>query len=741
MKELLVPVGNWESLEIAVKSGADAVYLAGKKFGARAFADNFTDTEMQDAIKYCHLYGVKIYVTVNTLVFESELEDVKKYIGFLHINGVDAVIVADVGLIAWIHDKYPNLEIHASTQVHNTNQEGIDYLTSLGVKRVVLAREMSLGEIEAINGVEKEVFIHGALCVCYSGQCLFSSLVMERSGNRGACAQPCRLPYKLKKDDQILELDSEYLLSPKELNTTTYFDAIMRSDIYSLKIEGRMKSSFYVGCVTRLYRTLIDSYYQTGKCVVDNDILNDLKVIFNREYTKGFLFSASNQELMNTHSPNHLGVNIGRVERVDNKYIYIALNRDLAQGDGIRFLNNGNGMIINYLYDKKWNLISKGFEKEVVLVDKKYGVSVGDIVNKTLDIAVRDKYLNVFDKKIPVSLRFSAHASSGMELVLSDGVREVMICYGNVEVARTQSITEESITKQLSKFGGTPFSLENIELDLDDNLFISIKDINEIRRRALDSLREQRENQKRDVVVGDENTIYHGNVDEKINVTVLVRNQEQLEAAISANVARIYVTDRCLYEKNKHLDNVLFRTYRVGNDYRERGLITELGAIKNGGIGDYFLNVTNHHTINELSKYVDVVTLSPELSDEEIEIIMRYYKGRANLEVIVSSHLELMVMKYCPLNLNVNKDAVCLACMENNKYYLVDRFDKEYPLLMEAKKHITHILNYKRTWRKTSIGLYKKWGINNYRIELLDENKEQALQIIEEVKEQIREEM
>ena len=313
MKELLVPVGNWESLEIAVKSGADAVYLAGKKFGARAFADNFTDTEMQDAIKYCHLYGVKIYVTVNTLVFESELEDVKKYIGFLHINGVDAVIVADIGLIAWIHDKYPNLEIHASTQVHNTNQEGIDYLTSLGVKRVVLAREMSLGEIEAINGVEKEVFIHGALCVCYSGQCLFSSLVMERSGNRGACAQPCRLPYKLKKDDQILELDSEYLLSPKELNTTTYFDAIMRSDIYSLKIEGRMKSSFYVGCVTRLYRTLIDSYYQTGKCVVDNDILNDLKVIFNREYTKGFLFSASNQELMNTHSPIHFGVTSGRV--------------------------------------------------------------------------------------------------------------------------------------------------------------------------------------------------------------------------------------------------------------------------------------------------------------------------------------------------------------------------------------------------------------------------------------------
>lgn len=332
MKELLVPVGNYESLVVAVRSGADAVYLGGKKFGARAYANNFSDEEMVSAIKYCHLYGVKIYVTVNTLVHESELDDVFNYVKFLHVNGVDAVIVQDIGLITKIRKCLPNLEIHASTQVHNTNQEGIDYLYDLGVKRVVLAREVSLDEINNLDTpLEIEAFIHGDLCVSYSGECLFSSVLMNRSGNRGMCAQVCRLPYKLMEDDKYVSTNGEYLLSPKSLNTAFDFNDIMASAIYSLKIEGRMKGPEYVGCVTRLYREMIDEYYKFGKCSPNLETLNDLKTIFNREYTKGFLFQASNQEFMNIKTSNHLGVHLGEVINITKKFIWIKLDKELNQ--------------------------------------------------------------------------------------------------------------------------------------------------------------------------------------------------------------------------------------------------------------------------------------------------------------------------------------------------------------------------------------------------------------------------
>ena len=213
MKELLVPVGNMESLHAAVYNGCDAVYLGGKRFGARAYATNFDDEEMIKAINFCHLYGVKIYVTVNTLIYESEFSDVLDYVKFLYKASVDAVIMQDIGLIAAVRREIPDLEIHASTQVHSTNGDTLKFLEALGVKRVVLAREMGIDEINNLNtSLEIEAFIHGALCISYSGQCLFSSMLMKRSGNRGSCAQICRLPFKLMKDDEELETKGDYLL-------------------------------------------------------------------------------------------------------------------------------------------------------------------------------------------------------------------------------------------------------------------------------------------------------------------------------------------------------------------------------------------------------------------------------------------------------------------------------------------------------------------------------------------------
>ena len=261
--ELLSPVGNMECLIQAVNNGADAVYLGGKKFGARHYANNFDYDEMIEAIKYCHLYGVKIYVTVNTIVFEKELDEVLKFVEFLHSNQVDAIIVQDLGLIRIIRKKFPNMEIHASTQAHNHNDYGLSLLKSLGVKRAVLARELSLKEIKNLKtDIDKEVFIHGALCVSYSGCCLFSAMHGSRSGNRGECVGSCRLPYKLYENGNEIKTNGDYLLSTKSLCTINDLDKLIDSGIKSFKIEGRMKSSEYVGYITRLYREKIDEYLE-----------------------------------------------------------------------------------------------------------------------------------------------------------------------------------------------------------------------------------------------------------------------------------------------------------------------------------------------------------------------------------------------------------------------------------------------------------------------------------------------
>lgn len=736
MKELLIPVGNYESLVVAVASGADAVYLGGKKFGARAYANNFTDEEMINAIKYCHLYGVKIYVTVNTLVYESEVDEVFEYVKFLHVNGVDAVIVQDIGLITKIRRCLPNLEVHASTQVHNTNQEGVNYLESLGVKRVVLAREMSIDEINNLNtSLEIEAFIHGALCVSYSGECLFSSVLMNRSGNRGMCAQVCRLPYKLMEDDKIIKTEGNYLLSPKSLNTAYNFNEIMASNIYSLKIEGRMKGPEYVGCVTRLYREMIDEYYKSGKCSPNQETLNDLKTIFNREYTNGFLFNSTNKELMNIKTSNHLGVHLGKVIKVDKKYLWIKLDETLNQGDGIRFKSINEGMICNFIYDQQEKLINHAEAGEVVLLDRKYMVSVDEEVLKTLDIKLQDKYIKVPDKKININMHFKAHLNEEMELIIDDGCNKVEVKYGVVEEALNQAMDEDKVLKQLFKLGSTPFLIDQYSIDIDDNVFINIKDLNEIRRLATSKLISLRENKKKDVVIKEETSSYKGNYNKEINISVLVRDEEQLKCAIDNQVSRIYITSKSLYHKYRECKNVLYRTDRVNNKFRDYGLITELGALENKGIGDYFLNVTNHETINEFSKYLDTITLSVELNDEEIENIMKYYKGQANVEVIIRSYLELMITKYCPLNLNVNKDERCRVCSNGHKYYLVDRFDKKYRILSDLDTHLTHIMNYRYLDKLDRIDFYKELGINNFRIELLDEDYQETDNFIKHLKE------
>lgn len=735
MKELLVPVGNMESLIVALHAGADAVYLGGKRFGARAFATNFNDDEMCEAIKLTHLYGAKIYVTVNTLIYESELLEALDYLKFLHINGVDAVIVQDIGLISLARKVLPNLEIHASTQVHNTNSDGLKILSDLGVKRVVLARELSLDEINNIDtDMEKEVFIHGALCICYSGECLFSSMLMNRSGNRGECAQMCRLPFKLLRNDTVINTDGSYLLSTKELNTSSEFINIMNSDIKSLKIEGRMKSPEYVGCVTSLYRDLLDKYNNGEQLIVNKEILRDLSVIFNRDFTTGFLNNATNKELMNIKSSNHIGISLGRIVDVSKKYISVKLDCDIRQGDGIRFNRINEGMIANYIMDKKGNLINSATSGNVIMFDNKYHVKVGDTINKTIDVTLVDKYRNINNKFINLNFKL-VEEDNELLLFVSDGNNEVSVRYGVVSDAINSPTTEERITEQLSKLGGTPFKVENIDINIRNNAFINIKDLNELRRQAIDKITDIRRNVKVDVVIND---IKEENIakDYIHGISVLCRTDDQVRAALDMKADRIYIPDRKLYSEYKYYNNVYFRTYRVNDRTKklDNVLTTELGALyRLGGIGDYYLNVANHQTINYLLKYAKMLTLSVELDDNEITNILNNYKSFVPLEVIVYSNIELMITKYCPLNMLANDKKICSVCSDRNKYYLLDRNNKKFRILNDVDVHLTHIMDHKPTNRIYSIDLYKSIGIKNYRIELLDENYHDSLSIIKEV--------
>lgn len=726
MKELLVPVGNMDSLKAAVMNGADAIYLGGKRFGARAFAGNFNDEEMISAIHFAHLYGVKIYVTVNTVVFESELEDVYNYCLFLHKTGVDALIVQDLGLMSLLKRRLPNLEIHASTQVHNVSESGLRILEDLNVKRVVFARELSLATIDSYKtSMEKEIFIHGALCVSYSGECLFSSVLLGRSGNRGECAQVCRLPYKLLENDEFVKTDSKYLLSTKELKTVSKFKEIMDSSVKSLKIEGRMKSPEYVACVTRLYRNLIDYYYGKDYLRI-SEYEEDLKVIFNRQYTYGYLFNATNDEIINIHTSNHVGVHLGKVFKVTNKYIYIKLDSQLNQGDGIRINETNDGMIVNFLYDESLKLTNVC--KNIAVIDKKIKASVGDSVNKTSDITVINKYRELPVRKVDIDMTFT-HSENHATLEITDGINVVKKEADIVFPSKNISIKKVDIIKQLSKLGNTPFKIANISIGEFESKFINIKDLNAIRRNAVEELIFIRENSKKEIIQRKDNEEMHKNsLEEKLTLSVLVRDEEQLLKCLTY-FDRIYVIDRNLYNLYKDNPKIYYRGSRIYEKTNIKNtLATELGEIYDGAkISDYFLNITNHETLDYLSKYVDINTLSIELEDDNIERIMKH--NNYNVEMLLYSTFELMITKYCPVNKVANKDTVCTKCMKN-EYKLVDRNGSKYPIKTDVKNHLTHILDSKVTNNLEKLKYYYNLGIRNFRIELNSEDSKEIDDII-----------
>lgn len=739
--ELLSPVGNRETLYQAIHNGADAVYLGGKNFGARKYSTNFTNDELKEAIRYAHLFNVKVYVTVNTIIYENEVKDFLEYIFYLHKINVDALIMQDIGMIKVVKEKFPNLEVHASTQCHNHNDEGLLFLKELGVSRVVLDREMTLEEIRSLKtDIEKEVFIHGALCVSYSGCCLFSSLNGGRSGNRGECTQCCRLPYALYENDKRIDTIGNYLLSTKELNTLDNLKEILDTNIVSLKIEGRMKSPEYVGYVTRLYRKLIDNYYNKEDMIVTDVERENLKLLFNREFTSGYLFNNSN--IMNIKTPNHLGIEIGKVIRVDKDKVHIKLTKTLNQEDGIRFKNKDNGMMVNMLYNELGFLVNSISAGGVAVVDNKLCIEINDVVLKTVDKKLVDSLKTCEEKKIGIDISVLV-SDNNLVITISDIDDNIVESITYVEDAKNMPTDAENIKKSLTKLGDSIYKLNNFNINYNQDIFIPISKLNEIRRDMLIKLDEKRinKNNRKILINPVKENIKIKESDGKYRINVFVRNEDQLISCIENNVDTIYTTDKELYNKYKEKTNIYYKTSRVINKFLniKNGniLATELGSInkysKSNMVNtDYTLNVVNTKSIELLNKLkVNTICLSPELSYEQVKDIM---KKKYNVELFVYGKIELMIMKYCPLKINLNN---CSVCKENkNKYYFVDKSMNKYRIL--HNNCTTSIMHYKNTDKIEEISKYKDIGIYNYRVDLLDESKEEIEKIINSIREKLK---
>ena len=720
--ELLIPVGNKECLHAAIHNGADAVYLGGKKFGARAYSNNFDEQEMIEAIKTCHLYGVKIYVTVNTMIYNKEVNEVIDYLNFLHSNNVDAVIMQDNGLIELTRKLIPNLEIHVSTQAHSHNKPAIKHYKDIGCTRVVFDRESSLESITNIDvDIEKEIFVYGALCICYSGNCLFSALNGGRSANRGMCVGSCRLPYSLYKND--IKQKEGYILSTKDLNTLPSLKQILDKGIDSLKIEGRMKSKEYVAIVTKTFRKLIDRYYQKQDLTLTKEDTEKLLKTYNREFTEGYLFNANN--IINDKTSNHQGIKIGQVIAVNNKRITIQLDKDLYQNDAIRFDKPNKGMYVNSLYNNKGLLVSNVTKNNICQVDNKERIMIKDLLGsnvlKTIDTKLNEELNNIQEKKIPITMTFKGVIGHNSTLSISDNTNTIEVQGNTIEEAKNAPVTKERIIEQLSKLGNTPYKLFNIEINIDNNIYINLKELNELRRNATEKLNKLREGTSiPEIQLIIKEQPYKTATKPKISI--LTRTEEQLKIAISNNIDIIYTTNEELYNKYKN-KNIYLRLDRVieqHKEYKDENLLcTEFGSIvkygkENNIRTDYYLNAANDYTI---SKYLDLNSKSVTISIEADLNQINEIKNKEKSELIVYGYPECMIIKNNIFNIRDEKTYI--KDIKGNKYNVT--YNK-----------YTHIFNHEPINLIDKINKLK--GFGTLRIELLNENIGEVQTIINKIK-------
>lgn len=697
MSELLAPAGSMEALKAAVANGCDAVYLGMKKYGARAYSSNFDEESLEEAVAYAHLRGVKVYVTVNTIVFEDELEEVFEQLGFLNGIGVDGIIVQDLALLDYIAQHFEDMEAHCSTQMGVDDLEGALLCKELGARRVVLSREVGIEKVRDIRqqaDIPVEIFVHGALCVSYSGNCIMSGMTGNRSGNRGRCIGSCRKLYdivELGTADAATggaatsgpatsspaanganpaavrekKLGRSYILSTKDLNTIEHVEELAGID--SLKIEGRMKEPVYVANVVSRYRMALDG-------TATRDDKEKLNRTFNRTYTEGYLFGEDRKRIVNTERPNHSGYRVGKVEGFRRGMYELSLTRPVKQNDLIRIRHDGEDVNLSLarIYDRQGRLVNGAEAGEPCFIKVKERLSAGDAVFKTKDVAYErelEARLGGEFRRFPLNMTVRAYP--GAPLFAEAEAFGICCSYEGEEPlseAVNQPTTQEAVRKQLDRLNDTVFFLNEVEYE-SCNAFVPAKQLNAARKELVRCLGETRLAAKKRRLkpapsrgadaaaeAGLSAALPAGAPvcfePKKPYLTAFATTQEQYEACLECGLETVYFRN---FAPRNGFDSQALGEAPLEQDV----LVGGLGGVRRyGGTGrmvaDYSLNVVNSRSCRELHRLgAKRVTLSYEINEGQLRDLLAAYRaengGSPALEMVVYGHAPLLVTKYCPL--------------------------------------------------------------------------------------------
>lgn len=747
--ELLAPVGKMENAIAAIENGADALFVGGKNFNARQAADNFTQNELEEMVSYATLRGVKVYVTVNILIKEAELLSLYNELKHLVEIGVHAIIIQDLGIAHMVRKYFPQLRMHASTQLSAHSIEDVLFLKELGFKRVVLARELQLKEIKKIIDtcdIEIETFVHGALCYSYSGQCLMSSLIGGRSGNRGRCAQTCRMRYSLKEDGKLLNKE-DYLLSLKDICSIEFLPDLLGIGIHSFKIEGRMKSPEYVASVVGTYRKYLDLAEQGKAYKVEEEDLNVLKGIFNRGgFSKGYYFEKGSRKMLTPISPRHIGLKVGEVVRFSAKtgQATILLSKALNPGDGLEIIRKGKESV--------GTGITKACEagSRIVCQFDKY-VEVGSEVyltkNHQLLKQMRQTYVKPM-RKMPIELAIKGKLGEPVEVAMTAQGNTVIYSGGCLEAANQNPITKDQALKQLTKLGSTSFKANDIMIEWPEGVYIGISQLNEIRRGAVAALEEKLLHRQ----VPDASVYHEAQAHEEVNNqiwAVHVTTFEQLECALGyPEVQVIYWEWHYENEKAKAayascqkagkafylaLPSIMKeKTYQMYKqpilEWQQTGIAGFL--VRNMGeyrmlrelgkeiIMDYNMNVTNNETLALWEeKGVARTTVSVELTPREVDLL------KGNIEKIVYGYFPVMTSSQCVLRGTPS----CQKDIKEKHYFeLEDRKQTSWRVQTDCQVCMMQIMSYEPLVLKSN-----EWLQNGVlRIQLTNESKSQTEEIL-----------
>ena len=787
MIELLSPVGNFECLKAAVQNGADSIYLGADTFSARAFASNFSLPDLEKAIQYAKLRGVKTHLTLNTLITDDEIDDAIMVAKKAYEFGIDAIIVQDLGLATLLIKNFPDLPIHASTQMTVHNLNGALELQDLGFKRIVLSRELSINEIAHIcknTSVEIETFIHGALCISYSGQCLFSSMLGGRSGNRGKCAGPCRLPFELLENNT--SIDSGYLLSTKDLCGLDYIPELINAGVTSFKIEGRMKSPFYVATVTKIYRKYIDLALSDNDYIIAPEDRKILLQVFNRGMSSsGHLSNEGNRNLVFKEKPNNMGLFLGKIQKYNSQkgYITIKLNEPIEIGDTISLEQETGSYTISELMDMNHNNITSTKIGQTVIIGRmkgniKLGSKIYKMSSKQLNLLAHKSYSQE-NKKILLNCHINIHKDSPISISVTSAnnlelYKDLNLKYTSDVIpitAKNRPIDKDSIISKISKTNTTPYTFQNISIDLDDNLFIpKISSLNDLRRNILSMVEQYILNV---IKRGTLNTTFSTHISSmlqhssppKISLLLNILN-DKFDYSNLNQVDSLYIPLK--YFCNKKFDKIFkdlsnkFNLYIymptiVKSNYSNllsfnlestltnfdiKGFVisnicnikflenllkpidTDLDIIAN-----YTFNIYNSNTINEFKKLgVSRYTISPELNRNMITNLCS--DGILPSELIVYGKTPLINMNYCPLGETDKCYPTCTQkCLSDNSYFLKDRLNMKFTIIPDNIQTVTTIFNSKIT------SIYpNEFNIDFARIDILDENIDEINNIITTVR-------